>query len=184
MGETRRETVANTALLRCMIDKSPKLKFKCFYDAMVCGDEKRRAETSSGNKTIRVEQEVCLIETALKFITYYHQADSHDELMRFVAESLKCVYFVAMSFVTILEQASSCIRDTNGFTAVMLTKYPRCILVESEDTRMQYIRKHALRISAEKHDELLAATTEPPDQEGTGIESRVLSQSVIQEAWL
>ena len=103
VGETRRVTVDSTALLRGMIDKFPKLKFKCFYDTMVCGDEKRRAQTSSGNKTIRVEQEVCLIETELKFITYYHQADSHDELMRFVTESLKCVYFVAMSFATILE---------------------------------------------------------------------------------
>ena len=180
IAETRRVTVANTGLLAYMLCKYPKLKFKCLYDAVVC-DEKGNAGNSGTSSTIRMEQEVCIIETALKFITCYFQTDSHDELLRFVAESLKCVYFVAMSLAATLDNVHSCISDTKDFRMVMLSNYPKRILVDSEEARMQYIRKHALRISKQKHDELLAATDETPEQQGEQEQSRVLSELVIQE---
>ena len=86
-----------------MLKMFPRLRFRCSYDVTLCRDERTRGQKQ--DKVVRMEREICILDTALRFTTYYQQCECHEELMRLAPESLQVTYLVAMSFAAMLEEA-------------------------------------------------------------------------------
>ena len=82
-----------------------KLRFRCSYEVLVTKEERRRGRNQ--DNIVRIERKICILETAIRFVTYYQQCDCHEELMRLAPETLKVTYLVAMSFAGYLKKCRS-----------------------------------------------------------------------------
>ena len=144
----------NKDLLNKLYADFGQLKLQCNYEVEICKGEWGKCSWKKTD-TVTVDWEICIIECALKCVTMYYQAESHDEVMRFVGESLKMVYVVAMALATVLEQANKHLEAGKSNTDILRERYPLFVFIEAEDARMDAINEEALQISQQDYEDLL-----------------------------
>ena len=172
----------NAQLLSNVISKFPDLRLSCSYQVSIHSQGPETTIDDHVDSTARIERELCLFDMALKFATYYFQVESHRELMRYVPESLKLVYMVAMAFGAMFEEASKTMQASNSLPELLIQRYPRFVLVESASKRAKYVQKYALYISKRQYDILTGALCVGQVQDGSGAEEQdgLLEASVTQ----
>ena len=175
-------TKHNKTMLNKLYADFPRLKLNCSYNVDICSGERGKRNWKKMD-TVSVEREICLIECALKCVTVYNQLESHDELMRFVEESLHTVYLVAMALATILEQSSEWLQEGKSNVEVLSERFPKRIFIEAENARMDAINDSMLQLSEEEYEDLLEhgdddKENSDPQTQGTA-NGRSLNNAVI-----
>ena len=169
----------NKAKLNQLMSQFPKLKFKCSYEVSIVGGTKQQ-DSRRGPRKVRMERDVCIVDTAMKFIEMYFQVESHEDFLRFVPESLRLVYLIAMSIAVTLEQASDILNGSNSFEELFSNRYPLFILIETPSARLKIINSSTLNISRADFEDYTGAmnSAQPNGENAAAANSGLLSRSV------
>ena len=159
----------------------PRLKLNCSYNVQVCAEGKGKRKRGRKLQTVKVDREICILECALKGITLFHQAQSHDELMRLVPEALQVVYLMGMALATILEKSSKLVEQGTSIPEILTHQYPLHVMVTAEELRMEIVNESTLHMTSTEYDALLEGADE--DKENTNPQNdQLLSGGLLGNA--
>ena len=133
----------------------PKFTVKCEYTTHVYETEGERDENEGPGQANTIVRKVCILNRALHFSMHYFRANSTEDFMRFVDDSLKFVYIIACSIAKFLGECSDSIAKSNSTKTVLKNKYPLALMVDSESKRHEIITKNIFYITREEYEKML-----------------------------
>ena len=156
----------NGRIVKEILAMFPKLSFKCQYTVKVYPTNSARNARRGPYKAIRMERKLCLWDLAKEFFKYYARTEHAEECYRYVAESFRTIYYIAMGFASMLHRCSDMIKSTGSAGDIWNKTYPGHVMIEKEEARLDTIQKCVFELTQKQYNELFGSAPTENNRRG------------------